>query len=112
MRQLRPYQVEAIVAARAAFKGGSRRPLIQAPTGAGKTTIMASLAENALIKGGQVIVTVPRIELIDQTVASFAEQGITRIGVIQADHLLTNFLQPVQIASLQSLRNREIPEAT
>lgn len=112
MRQLRPYQIDAINDARTAFRAGSRRPLVQAPTGAGKTTIMAALAENALAKGGQVIVTVPRIELIDQTVASFGEQGITRVGVIQADHMLTDFTQPVQIASLATLKGREIPEAT
>ena len=49
---------------------------------------------------------VPAISLIDQTVEMFADEGIRDIGVIQADHLLTDWSKPVQVASIQTIRTR------
>ena len=41
--------------------------------------------------------------LVDQTVEKFYAEGIRDIGVIQANHDLTNWSRPVQIASVQTL---------
>jgi superfamily II DNA or RNA helicase len=85
--------------------------MLQAPTGAGKTVLAASIIESALSKGRRVIFTVPAISLVDQTVREFYAEGIRDVGVIQADHPRTDPSRPVQIASIQTLRRRHIPQA-
>jgi superfamily II DNA or RNA helicase len=52
------------------------------------------------------------LSLIDQTVESFYGDGIRDIGVIQADHVMTDWSRPVQIASVQTLQRRSLPEAS
>jgi superfamily II DNA or RNA helicase len=52
---------------------------------------------------------VPALSLIDQTVEKFFAEGIRDIGVIQANHDLTNWSRPVQIASVQTLMRRQMP---
>jgi hypothetical protein len=47
-----------------------------------------------------VIFTVPAISLIDQTIEKFGHEGIRDVGVIQADHPLTDYAKPVQTASV------------
>jgi superfamily II DNA or RNA helicase len=54
--------------------------------------------------------TVPALSLIDQTVGKFWQEGITEIGVIQANHAMTDWSRPVQIASVQTLQRRGIPD--
>lgn len=111
MRELRPHQSEAIRLLRMAIASGSRRPLLQAPTGAGKTVLAAAIINLARAKGNRVIFVVPAIALVDQTAREFWEEGIRDVGVIQADHPMTDASRPVQIASVDTLRRREIPEA-
>lgn len=111
MRALRPHQVSAVTSLRRIIGSGSRRVMLQAPTGAGKTVLAASIIESAMAKGNRVIFTVPAISLVDQTVREFYAEGIRDVGVIQADHPRTDPSRPVQIASLQTLRRRQIPQA-
>jgi hypothetical protein len=40
----------------------------------------------------------------------FYEQGIEDIGVIQAHHIMGNTSKPVQVASVQTLMRRDMPE--
>lgn len=108
-RTLRDYQTRSIDALRQALKAGYRRPLLQLPTGGGKTVIACAIIQSALDRGKRVIFTVPAITLIDQTVADFTGQGVTDIGVIQADHPMTNPHRRLQIASVQTLRRRAVP---
>jgi len=54
---------------------------------------------------------VPRIELINQTYDKFKAEDIIDIGVMQASHPLTNSLRSIQIASIQTLRRRQLPNA-
>ena len=104
---LRPHQIEGMAQLRAALLAGKHRPVLQLPTGAGKTILAAAIVEGARAKGNTVVFTVPAIELVDQTVAAFGAEGIENIGVIQADHMLTDWRKPVQIASVQTLARRE-----
>jgi superfamily II DNA or RNA helicase len=103
---LRPHQVALIEQIEAAIAGGERRLVAQAPTGFGKTITAADLAIKALQRDKRVIFTVPALSLIDQTVEKFFAAGITDIGVIQADHHLTDYSKSVQIASVQTLQRR------
>lgn len=109
--ELRPHQIKAMDAIRQSLSAGRRRIVLQAPTGSGKTVLAAAIVDGALRKGKRVIFTVPALSLVDQTVEKFWAEGITDIGVIQADHGRTNFSRQAQVASVQTLMKRHIPEA-
>ena len=111
MRELRTDQSQALEELRIAVGHGKRRVVMQAPTGYGKTVLASALITNALAKGKKVLFTVPAISLIDQVVESFWEHGIEDIGVIQAHHAMTNWSKPVQVASVQTLMKRPMPDA-
>ena len=96
---------------REALRAGKRRPVLQAPTGYGKTVLAGAIIRMAQGKGHPVIFTAPAIDLIDQTVDSFRADGIEDIGVLQADHPLTRPGAAVQVCSVQTLQNRPIPRA-
>src|SRR5690606_25364577 len=104
------YQQQGIDETYRAVAAGRRRPMLQMPTGAGKTETAVKIIQRALAKGKRVVFVVPAIELIDQTVARLAKYGVTCVGVIQADHPGTDRTQPVQVASVQTLARRMLPE--
>ncbi|MEH3117040.1 MAG: DEAD/DEAH box helicase family protein [Methylorubrum populi] len=108
-RELRPHQARIIEQLRRSLSTGHRRPMVQAPTGAGKTVVAGAIVKGALAKGKRVLFVVPAIALIDQTVRSFFAEGIEDIGVIQGNHPMTDGTKPVQVASIQTLQRREIP---
>jgi superfamily II DNA or RNA helicase len=72
----------------------------------GKTKIAAQIVDGALRKGNRLAFVVSSISLIDQTLESFASEGIRGMGVIQANHEATDWAQPVQICSIQTLNKR------
>lgn len=110
--ELRPYQTEAIQAIRSTIAQGVRRIVLQAATGAGKTKIAAAIVDGALRKGNRLAFVVPAISLVDQTVESFWAEGIRDIGVIQSNHGMTDWSQPVQVCSIQTVASRRVfPEA-
>ena len=111
MKVLHEHQAHAMESLRGALRAGYKRPLLQAPTGAGKTVIASSIIRSALGRGKRIVFTVPALELVDQTVRAFAAEGITDIGVMQAQHHMTKAEAPVQIASVQTLARRVIPKA-
>jgi superfamily II DNA or RNA helicase len=90
---------------------GKKHPVIQAPTGAGKTVIAAAIVKMAREKNKTVLFTVPSLSLIDQTVERFRQNGITEVGVMQGTHELTDYRMPVQVCSVQTLARRTIPRA-
>ena len=61
---LREYQDQAIVDLRRSLLAGKKRPVVMAPTGAGKTVIAASIIRMAREKGKKVIFCVPMLSLI------------------------------------------------
>src|SRR3954447_25083328 len=112
MRTLRPDQSAAIDNIRAAMPG-TYRAVLQMPTGAGKTVVAADIIRRTRAKGKKVLLTVPALSLVDQTVTALYEHDIAadEIGVIQADHQMTNWSRPIQVASMQTLiRRAEMPE--
>lgn len=104
------YQQQAIDETYRAVGAGRIRPMLQMPTGAGKTETAVKIIQRALAKHRRVVFVVPAIELIDQTVGRLAKYGVTCVGVIQADHPGTDRTQPVQVASVQTLARRMLPE--
>lgn len=106
MRPLHDYQQAAIENIRATVRQGAKRIMVQSPTGSGKTRLSAEIVDASLRKGNRVAFVVPAISLIDQTVESFYDEGIRGIGVIQANHHMTDWSQRVQVASVQTLQSR------
>ena len=111
MRELRDDQKNVIEKLRAALRHGHKRVIMQAPTGFGKTLVASALVDSALSKQKRIIFTIPVVDLIPQTLDMFGSFGIHEVGVIQAQHEMTNWNMPVQIASVATLQNRTIPDA-
>jgi DNA repair protein RadD len=108
---LRPYQSDLLTEIDRALADGCRRIMVQLPTGGGKTIVAAAMAESAINAGWRAIFTVPALSLIDQTVERFYARGVRDVGVIQANHILTNYARQIQVASVQTLQRRHIPPA-
>ena len=72
----RPYQNEGILKIRADFRAGHRKLIAEFPTGTGKTRIFCTLPR----EGARVLVIVPFLSLISQTVAS-----IKHLRKVEAD---------------------------
>ena len=110
-RELRSYQTTAIELVWRAMAEGRFRAILMMATGAGKTKTAAEIIKRALAKGKRVVMTMPAKELIDQTVQALWNEGIRDVGVIQADHPMTDSSKPVQVASVQTLSRRKLPDA-
>ena len=111
MKILRDDQVSVIDRLRECVREGLRRIVMQAPTGFGKTLVASTITDSSLDKGRRVLFIVPALSLVDQTVEMFYRQGIDKVGVIQAQHEMTDWSKPVQIATVQTLQNRGMPQA-
>jgi DNA repair protein RadD len=110
LRPLRPHQERALESLRTSLAAGHRRPMLQAPTGFGKTLTAAHIIERALNKGKRIAFTVPALSLIDQTVAAFEAEGIHCLGVMQGIHERTDRGQPVQVCSVHTIARRKRPD--
>ena len=107
---LRPYQVKAVNEARAAIKAGRRRLILRAPTGAGKTIVAAAIVQSAIERGSRVLFLAHRKELIDQASTKMDAFDLDH-GIIMAQHWRRRPHCLLQIASVQTLRRRELPTA-
>jgi len=90
---------------RDSLRSGHRMPMLQMPTGSGKTHTAGAIVESALSKGKKVGFIVDRITLVDQASHHFDNIGLDH-GVIQGDHYRTNYAKPFQIISAQTLARR------
>lgn len=106
--RLREYQIAALDGIRAELRNRRKRVMLMSPTGSGKTAIAAEMVRAARDKGTRVLFVCDSVELIDQTSARFDDEDIEH-GVMQAQHWRTDSTMPVQVASIQTLRNRRIP---
>ncbi len=75
LKQLRPYQVQAIKALQEAAKNGSQRFLFEMATGTGKTLISAAVIKLFLKSGNarRILFLVDRLELEDQAQKAFVQ---------------------------------------
>ncbi len=109
---LRPLQERAIESLRESLRAGKKRPIIQAPTGFGKTVLAAHIVAGAMRKGKRVAFVAPLLNLIDQTFERFAENGIDMgaMGVLQGNHPRWRPDAPIQICSIQTIAARGWPK--
>lgn len=119
---IRPYQAGAIAWV-ASERAPGARLLLVSPTGSGKTFTAAQIILDEIARGGRVIFAAHRQELISQTYGSLVRLGLEEraIGVIMGDGVITHPitrrrancarpLAPVQVASIDTLRNRPKPQ--
>jgi superfamily II DNA or RNA helicase len=78
--QLREYQREAILKARASFRAGNKRVMVVLPTGMGKTRMFTILPRD----GARVLVVCPQRELVSQTVGTIRSLRRMAAGVEMA----------------------------
>lgn len=101
---LRDYQAEIVDNVRAQFAAGTRRVLIQLPTGGGKTALTANMFGTATERGNRSFFICHRRELIAQASATFEATGIPH-GIVAAG-MTGNRAAPVQVCGIQTLANR------
>lgn len=70
---LRPYQQQALAELRKRWRD---RPLLQIPTGGGKTVVAAALVEGALGKGKRVLIVAHTRQIVAQTARRFRAAGL------------------------------------
>ena len=111
--QLRPYQLDAIARLDERVTQGARRVLLVAATGSGKTTIASSIIVRAIHRGQRVLFLAHRRELINQAYRRLLDCGLpaTSLGILMASDPRRRPGAPVQIASVDTLRNRTRPGA-
>ena len=111
LRPLRDYQADLKAKLDEKLASGSKRIMIQGPCGFGKTLTAAHIIADFVEKGQRVCFVAPRLTLIDQSVKAFEDEGFgMSIGVIQGSHAMTDYDAMVQVASLQTLTRRKLPE--
>lgn len=100
---LRPYQETAVSRALEALRN---RPILVLPTGGGKTICATSIVHR---RGGRVLWLAHRRELIGQGARTLAGMGL-HVGQILAG-VEPDDTAPVQVASVQTLLRRPVPQA-
>lgn len=108
---LRPYQEQGLVQLRTLVEQGSRRIVLVLPTGGGKTVVAARIIDLARTLAKKVLFVAHRVELINQTARQLERFGVEDIGVIRGQDDREDESAPIQIASIETLRRRERPEA-
>lgn len=101
MIKLRDYQTKIIDDVRSLFFNGVKRVLVQAPTGSGKTAIMAHVAKTSADQGMTTWFVVHRRELVKQSLKAFELEGINA-GVVSADWPRLHYAK-AQICSIQTI---------
>ena len=100
---LRPYQQELVGQVDGALLDGAT-PCLVAPTGSGKTVMLAELCRLALARGERVVVAAHRHEIIGQLIKSLGSHLDTRIGVVTAKH--TSPTRDVTVTMMPTLARR------
>lgn len=100
---LRDYQDELISNLRASLRR-SRRVLVQAPTGAGKTVLASYMIDGVQSRSQDAWFICHRAELVEGTSKTFSKFGIAH-GIIAGGHP-TNLRALVQVCSIDTLKNR------
>lgn len=99
MIELRPYQQRAIADVRAAYRR-TKRVLLVAPTGFGKTATASALITWAVAKGRRVVFAVHRREIVRDTLRRLEGAGVP-CGLVMAGERASD--APVQVCSVQTL---------
>ena len=105
---LRDQQILMLQACRDAFQH-TRKFILKAGCGTGKTVLAAYFIQQAVENGYKCLFVVDRITLAEHTNQEFEKYGID-CGIIQADNPKYHPNLPVQIGSIQTLNRRSIKQ--
>jgi DNA repair protein RadD len=105
---LRDYQREQLAATAEALHAGHRRIVLQAPTGSGKTHLIAAIAAAASQTGARVLILATRTRLVRQIHERLEEFGVAHGVIAAALPGLGNHALTVQIASADTLYRRAL----
>jgi superfamily II DNA or RNA helicase len=110
-RELRPYQVEAVDAVMADWGNEIRRVGVVLPTGAGKSTVIAKIADRAADMGLRVVMLAHRGELLNQMAEAVAAVNPLRepVGIVRAEQ--DDHHAQIVAATLQTLTHARRREA-
>ncbi len=104
---LREYQVRAKTLIREAFQAGKRSVVLCVPTGGGKTVIFADMLRDAMRAGSRSMVLCNRKELIEQANNKMRTLELKPTLIIPS---YTDKVSNLYLASIDTLRNRKLPE--
>lgn len=107
---MRPFQSTAHDKLREGARAGHRVQMIMAPTGSGKTILAMNIIQETLVKGNKCLFVCDRKNLINQTSEVADSLGLSAHSVMMASHWRFNKYMPFQIASVQTLMRRGIPD--
>lgn len=105
--QLRWYQAEAVQAVQAYWRKGGGNPLVDVPTGGGKSLILAELARWVVKDcGGKVMIATHRKELIEQDAEAIHRLAPSvDVGIFSSGVGLRQ-IRPCTVAGVQSIYNK------
>lgn len=112
MIKLRPYQIQGIRDIFDAWNPATKdlmNVLFQMPTGTGKTTVFSEIVRRARLKNKTILIVVHRKELVEQIVDRLSNFEI-EAGIISGQ-FKPDTEKEVQVATIQSLSNRQYPAA-
>lgn len=110
MAKLRAYQANAISLLNNSIRQGNRRIILCVPTGGGKSTIASSYTKLCVKHDKRVLFMVHSKELVEQFANRLREQFNMNSSVIMSG-VKQDLSKPVQVASVQTLVNRNKPKA-
>ena len=102
--ELWDYQINLLDDIRFEIGRGKKSILAVAPTGSGKTIVMAALVKYALLKGNRIFICVHRKELVEQISDALNKFNLIH-GIISPDHPVDNSFS-VYVCSVRTLVNR------
>ncbi len=105
--ELRPYQLAAKRAVWEQWDSGVRSTLAVLPTGTGKTVMFASIIEEALRRGGRVLVLAHRAELLQQAADKLARATGLGCGVEKAEETAVDSWYNVVVGSVQTMQQAD-----
>lgn len=101
--KLRPYQENARTAVWEEWNSGRDKTLLVLPTGCGKTIVFAAIAEDAVRKGGRVLILAHRGELLDQAADKIMKATGLGCSVEKAEQSCLGQWFRVTVGSVQTL---------
>ena len=107
--KLRDYQEKVLGEVYQHFQNKKKRVLLYAPTGAGKTVIASKIISDYVQQGKRVLFLVHRGKLVKQTCKTLDKFYGIDASVIWAQYAKPDYTKSVQVAMLQTIRNRELP---
>ena len=96
----RPYQEKGLDEIRYAMRKGCKSIIYVGPTGSGKTVMFATIAQGAASHNSRVYILVHRREILEQTLKSLYELGVTSGQIAPGRPQTTDSVQTAMVMSL------------